>query len=73
MYFLMSVSSVFRESLVNREHLVVLVTEDRLDPLGLLDSLDLLESQAERSDLNNDNKTIILTAQQPITTGFSVA
>lgn len=47
---------VFRESLVNRERLVVLVTVDLLDLLGHLDSLDLLESLAERSEHSSNSQ-----------------
>lgn len=44
---------VFRESLVNKELLVLLATVDLLDLLDPLDLLDLLERLEERSELHN--------------------
>lgn len=62
-----NISSVCRESLVNREALVLLVTVDRLGQLDLLDLLDLPESLAERSGLNiNDDKIAVFTVQEII-------
>lgn len=45
------ISSVFRESLVNKELLVPLATADLLDLWDPLDLLDLLERLEERSDM----------------------
>lgn len=45
---------VFRENLVNKEHLVLLVIVDLLDLWDPLDLLDLLERLEERSELHNN-------------------
>ena len=51
---------LYRESLVSREHLVLLVTVDLLDLLGHLDLLDLLERRAERLELNISQISIFI-------------
>lgn len=45
---------MFRENLVNKEHLVLLVIVDLLDLWDPLDLLDLLERLEERSELHNN-------------------
>lgn len=49
---------VFRESLVNKELLVLVATVDLLGLWDPLDLLDLLESLEERSELHNNNNKI---------------
>lgn len=51
----------FRENLVNKEVLVLLVTVDLLDLWDPLDLLDLLESLEERSEPHINNKILHIT------------
>lgn len=61
-----NISFVFRENLVNKELLVLLVTVDLPDLWDPLDSVDLLERLEERSELHNNNNNKMLLVKTSV-------